>query len=168
MNNQQKNRILKGEQNFKLYVIPAIKQSFPGTWISTNGLDVDFESGIDWVYIDHGVPYTVASRVWESSPKQHFSIRWKRTGNIDQQLEVESRLKDMRQGKQLPVWTIEAFVFKGWVYVAIIDSLILWKVVREHLDELSDFWVMNESDQTIFKRVPFDRLEGVKKFTFLS
>lgn len=151
-------RMKQGDTNFLKYVVPAIKEQFPGVWISTNGMILDYESGLDFIHVHLGKTTTISSRVWESFPMQHFAIRHYRTSAPDRPLEVSSRLEALKHNKWMTDFTIEGFVYRSRVYVAIIPTRHLWQVVDQHLDTLKDFCCSNENDMVIFRRVPFSLL----------
>tara|TARA_R110002110_G_scaffold332075_3_gene543117 strand:+ start:193 stop:705 length:513 start_codon:yes stop_codon:yes gene_type:complete len=149
-------RISRGENNFKKYIIPTISDHFPGLWQSSNGTEADMKHGIDWYYTDQDRTLSVAARVWESEPKQHFAVRSHRSSNPKNGLEIKSRLKALEVNGPLPTITIEGFIWSKWAYVAIIDSRLLWETVADNLDNLKSFSIpQSEGDKTVFTRIPF-------------
>ena len=161
-------RLAKGERNFKKYIIPAIKEEFPGIWQSTNGTMVDIKYGIDFYYTNKQEALSISARVWECEPKQHFAVRWKKESNPNQELEVASRLKALKNDLPMSNYTIEGFIWKSWIYIAWIDSKILWDCVSINLEDLNQFPVKNiEGGATLFKQVPFSLFndEQLKKKT---
>lgn len=152
-------RIDKGEKNFKKYIIPAISKWYPGFWQSTNGTIADTKYGIDWYYTNKDCSKSVSARVWECTPKQWFSVRWKRESAPKRALEVTSRLKALKNNDPISDITIEGFIWDSWVYVAIIPSKVLWEAVQVNLEQLQTFPVTNENDIVHFKRVPFSLFE---------
>lgn len=151
-------RMKQGDTNFLKYVAPAIKPKFPGQWISTNGMKLDYESGLDFINVHLAKTTTFSSRVWESFPMQHFAIRHYRTSAPDRPLEVSSRLEALKQDKWMTDWTVEGFIYRKTVYVAAIPTRTLWTVVDKNLDRLQDFCCHNEDDMVVFRRVPFNLL----------
>lgn len=154
-------RITRGENNFKKYIIPTISDLYPGLWQSCNGTLADMKHGIDWYYTDQEQTLSVAARVWESEPKQHFAVRSHRTSNPKKGLEIQSRLKALEVNGPLPSLTIEGFIWSRWAYVAIIDSRLLWESVSINLENLKSFSIpQSEGDRTVFTRVPFSLFPG--------
>lgn len=150
-------RLTQAEILFQNSVIPHIKECFPGTWFSTEHTPLDYEHGIDYIHVHLHQTTTISARVWQSRPMQHFAIRWKRTGYIEQKLEMDLRLDALAIDGIHSDITIEAFVYQSKVYVAMINTKMLWEHIAQHFDELSCFYVTNPEDRTIFKRVEFDR-----------
>lgn len=154
----RENRMNQGERNFLQYVAPTIQDKWPGVWISTNGLELDYECGLDFFNVHLGKTTTFSARVWESYPMQHFAIRHYRTSAPDRPLEVSSRLTALTEDKWMTDWTVEGFKYKNHIYVAAIPTRTLWQVVSKNLDDFQDFCCKNETDLVVFRRVPFDML----------
>lgn len=154
-------RMKQGENNF-LKIIPHLKDIFPGEWFSTAGMEIDYGSGVDFIYVHLGQLLTMSVRVWEGKPRQWMSIRWKRTGDVSLKLEMESRLEDYRANRPLTSYTIEGWIYQNRIYVAIVPTKDLMKIIDIHFNEFSDFWCTNERDRVIFKRIPFDLIKPVK------
>lgn len=153
---KKKDRLARGDSNFRKYIIPNLKEEFPGLWQSTNGTIADLKHGIDYYYTDKQNTLSVSARVWTCEPKQHFAIRWKKTSNPDQPLEVASRLKALRNDLPMSNLTIEGFVYRSWIYIAWIDTRVLWEAVSVNMDNLNHFPVKNqEGGFTLFLQVPF-------------
>ena len=166
---RKQERLSRGERNFEKYIIPAVRKEFPGHWHSCNGSEADMHHGIDYYYTEGQSTISIAARVWIGVPRQHFAVRWKRESDLSRPLEVDSRLKALETNAPMSNLTKAGFVYKGRIYVAWIDSSVLWRTIQERLDELNHFPVMNEADKTWFKQVPFEFLEGHinKKITSL-
>tara|TARA_R110000796_G_scaffold14074_4_gene46223 strand:+ start:2045 stop:2557 length:513 start_codon:yes stop_codon:yes gene_type:complete len=159
-------RISRGEKNFQKYIIPSLKEEFPGVWQSTNRTLVDMKYGIDFYYTHGQETLSIAARVWNCHPKPHFSARWKKNQDPKQPLEVSSRLKGLKDGSPMSNLTIEGFIWDRWIYVAWIDSKLLWEAVEVNLENLNHFPVKNqEGGHTLFKQVPFSLFgaESIKK-----
>lgn len=153
---KKKNRLIRGDRNFQKFVIPTIRDDFPGLWQSTNGTIADLKHGIDFYYTHGQKTLSISARVWTCEPKQHFAVRWKKTSDPDQLLEVGSRLKALKNNLPMSNMTVEGFVFNRWCYVAWIDTKILWEAVYVNLDNLNHFPVRNEEGGfTLFLQVPF-------------
>ena len=165
---RKEERLARGENNFQKYIIPAVQSEFPGHWHSCNGSEADMKHGIDYFYTEGQSTKSIAARVWMGIPRQHFAVRWKKESDLDRPLEVDSRLDALACGGPMSNITMEGFVYKRRVWVAWIDSLVLWKAIGEHLDELNHFPIMNEADKTWFKQVPFELLEGHIQKKFIS
>jgi hypothetical protein len=162
-------RMKNGDQNFKKYVIQALREEFPGVWQSTSGTMMDYK-GIDFLYTDksQNICWSIAARVWNSYPKQHFSARWKRESDPNLKLEAQSRIEELKTlGHVHTHWTLEAFFWESWVYIAQVDSQLLWETYRRNEDDLTIFPCQNSSDRVFFKRIPWDMLPNgaVKTYT---
>lgn len=150
-------RLSQAESIFTKCVRPHLQNTYPGVWMSTKGTPIDYQYGIDYITTHLHCIRTLSVRVWQSYPQKHFAIRYKRTGDVTLALEMESRLDAYHNDGVMSDDTIEAFVYRGKVYIAIIDTHTLWSEIANSHQELSSFYVTNPSDQTIFKRVEFDR-----------
>ena len=162
---KKKNRLARGERNFQKFIIPAIKEEFPGLWQSTNGTLADMKHGIDFYYTEKQKTQSISARVWMCEPKQHFAVRWKRDIEPKKLLEVGSRLKALKNDSPMSNLTIEGFVWDRWAYIAWIDTKVLWECVSVHLENLNHFPVKNqEGGYTLFKQVPFGLFpQGISK-----
>ena len=60
---KKKNRLARGERNFQKFIIPAIKEEFPGLWQSTNGTLADMKHGIDFYYTEKQTTQSISARV---------------------------------------------------------------------------------------------------------
>ena len=153
---KKKTRLIRGDRNFQNFIIPNLKDDFPGLWQSTNGTLADMKHGIDFYYTHGQTTLSISARVWTCEPKQHFAVRWKKTSNPQQLLEVGSRLKALRNDLPMSNLTIEGFVYNRWVYIAWVDTRVLWEAVEVNLDNLRHFPVKNqEGGYTLFLQVPF-------------
>ena len=152
----------RGDRIFRKWVLPILKNHYGGIWQSTSGTHLDYTYCIDWFFTcPEGIPYQVASRSWQSKPKQHFSVRYRKTSDPAQKVETQIMLDNLHQGKSFPDKTIEAFIYNGWVYIAVVDSKMLWKVIQQMIDSkeiLSIFRLKEAVGHTEFIRVPFKRL----------
>lgn len=153
---KKKDRLIRGDRNFQKFIIPSIREDFPGLWQSTNGTIADLKHGIDFYYTHRQQTLSISARVWICEPKQHFAVRWKKTIQPDQLLEVGSRLNALKNNLPMSNITIEGFVFNRWSYVAWIDTRILWEAVEVNINNLNHFPVKNqEGGFTLFLQVPF-------------
>lgn len=150
-------RIQQGDFLFKKFIIPVISSYFPGSFYSTNGLPVDYTAGVDFIHVDGGQVSTLGARVWQSYPFQHFTLRHSRTGDPRLVLEYHRKLEAYRNGGPLPDWTVEGYIHKGLVYVAMTRTRVMMDVVSRYGSSLPTFTIQNPSDQVNFTRVPFHK-----------
>ena len=152
----------RGDRIFRKWVLPILKEHFPGRWQSTSGTSMDYLYCIDWLYDSpSGEALQFASRCWLSKPYQHHSTRYQRTTKPDLQLETQIMLANLKEGKFFPDKTIEAWIHKGWVYIAISDSRELWTTIEEMLagnERIKTFSLRDPVGYTIFLQIPFMRL----------
>lgn len=143
------------------YVVPTLRDRFPGAWVTEIGTDRDMKAGIDYTYTEDGKELTVSARLWKSRPCQHFALRWKRTIYPDMGLEIASRLEAIKNGGEISDLTMEGFLYSGKLWIAIIDTRRLYTAIDGMIPLLSEFYVENTSsqDRTIFKRAPFELFE---------
>lgn len=151
----RKDRMTYGEQNFEKYILPLVRNHFPGVWHSCNAEPLDYEHGIDYVVTNGASITTIAARVWMGMPRQHFALRWKRTSDPFRKLELDSRLDAYHSGGLVSDWTIEGFYFQDTSYIAMVPTVQLLSVVDKYMECLPRFMVRNKEDYTIFKKVCF-------------
>lgn len=149
------------------FVVPTLAKEFPGTWKSTLGMSIDTDNGIDYLYQFNGEEKTISARLWKSRPQQHFSMRHRRSAFPERGLEIASRLSSIEKGELISDLTMEGFLYKGRLYMGIIDTRLLYTTIEGMVPFLSEFWVHNDSpeDLTFFKRAPFSLFseESIKK-----
>ena len=152
----------RGDRIFKAWVLPILKKDYPGVWQSTSGTHLDYKYCIDWYYTSPtGTPLQIASRSWMSRPQQHFSARYIRSSTPKIKLETGIMLHNLKKNKSFPNLTIEAFIYNGWVYIAIIDSKVLWNTVQRIIDgelALKTFNITDPVGYTSFIKIPYDYL----------
>lgn len=151
--------IPRGHKIFRDIVIPVlVANGWPTNWQDQLGTDADLTGGVDYV-LEDGT--TIAARVWNSYPQQHFSLRWYNTRTPDIPCELPKMLARLDGGQPLPDRVVEAFIFKNRVYVAIIDGQTLWQKVKQRHPYLGQFPVANSrGDYAIFCRASFDLFPG--------
>jgi hypothetical protein len=132
------------------YVVPTVQNRFPGEWRTEIGTDRDMKNGIDYTYTEGEKELTISARLWKSRPCQHFALRWK--------LEIASRLEAIKKGEEISDLTMEGFLYSGRLWLAIIDTRLLYTAIDGLEPFMSEFTVENTGPQdlTIFKRAPFD------------
>jgi hypothetical protein len=140
------------------WVVPTLRDRFPGEWRTEIGTDRDMKDGIDYTYTENGKELTVSARLWKSRPAQHFALRWKRTKYPEMPLEIDSRLHAIHNGGEISDLTMEGFLYSGKLWIAIIDTHRLYSAIDGLVPFLSEFTVENTGpkDLTIFKRASWD------------
>ena len=148
----------RGDQIFKRWVLPILKDHYPGFWQSTSSTMIDLKHGIDWMYNSPDGPVHFASRSWMSRPYQNHCVRWRKSTNHKIKMETGIMLDNIKKGRLIPDYTIEAWIHDGWVYIAISDSRILWETIRDKIDSLPKMRLKDQIGYTEFLRVPFSLL----------
>lgn len=140
------------------YVVPTLKDRFPGAWRTEIGTSRDIYNGIDYTYTEDGKETTVSARIWKSRPARHFALRWRRTKYPEMELEIHSRIAAIKTGEEISDLTMEGFLWSGKLYLAIINTRSLYTEIEGLVPFMSEFYVENNGpeDRTIFKRAPFD------------
>ena len=153
-------RLRESDRLWFQYVVPTLRDRFPGQWRTEIGTDRDLKYGIDYTYTekDTDKELTVSARLWKSRPCRHFALRWKRTKYPEMGLEIASRLDAIKNGGEISDLTMEGFLFNGKVWMAIIDTRRLYTAIDGIVPFLSEFTVENTGpgDLTIFKRASWD------------
>jgi hypothetical protein len=157
----------RGDHNFKKWVLPVLQTVFPGRWQSTSGTHLDYKYGIDWMYDSpEGIPQHFATRSWLSRPYQNHCIRYRRSDRPAMPVECQIMHQNWLENKTFPDYRIEAWIHRGYVYIAISDSQLLWQVIDQKLNSgsFSTFAVRNPRSHTDFMKIPFlDLLEPPQK-----
>jgi len=152
----------RGDRIFRKWVLPILKKHYPGRWQSTSGTSMDYLYCIDWLYDSpEGEALQFASRSWMSKPYQHHSTRYKRSTKPHLKLETEIMIANLKKNKFFPDKTIEAWIHRGWVYIAISDSRELWTTIKEILEnneQIKTFSLRDPVGHTKFLQIPFTRL----------
>tara|TARA_R100001443_G_scaffold49044_1_gene61411 strand:- start:432 stop:959 length:528 start_codon:yes stop_codon:yes gene_type:complete len=140
------------------WVVPSIRDWYPGSFESTLGTDLDMQNGIDYIYTHNDTRITISARLWKSHPYQHFSMRYRRSIYPEMGLEIDSRLRAIKNGEEISDLTMEGFLYKGKLYMGIINTHTLYTAIDGMVPFLSEFYVQNTGpkDITTFKRAPFD------------
>ena len=152
-------RFTYSDQNFKKYVLPILQIKYPGHWISTIKLEIDYKNCIDWIYapID-GPPIFFATRVWMSKPYKNHCVRWRKSTNKDLSLEVGIMLRNIEENRLIPDYTVESWVHNQYIYIAISDTRKLWNYIKQNINNLPTIKIKNPAGYTEFLRVDFHRL----------
>ena len=140
------------------WVAPNIKEWYPGIFTSTLGTDLDMKNGIDYIYTHNDTRITISARLWKSHPFQHFSMRYRRSIYPKMGLEIDSRLNSIKNGDEISDLTMEGFLYRGKLYMGIINTHTLYTTIEGMIPFLTEFYVENTGpkDITTFKRAPFD------------
>lgn len=151
-------RLRESDRLWFQYVVPTLRDRFPGQWKTEIGTDRDLKYGIDYTYTEGSKALTVSARLWKSRPCRHFALRWKRTKYPEMGLEIASRLEAIKNGGEISDLTMEGFLYNGKVWMAIIDTRRLYTAIDGIVPFLSEFTVENTGpgDLTIFKRASWD------------
>lgn len=146
------------------YVVPTLRDRFPGCWVTEIGTDRDMKSGIDYTYTENGKELTVSARLWKSRPCRHFALRWKRTKFPEMGLEIDSRLAAIQNGEEISDLTMEGFLYNNRLWIAIIDTRRLYTAIDGLVPFMSTFYVENDGpeDRTIFKRASWDLFDDTE------
>lgn len=157
MNKDQ--RFKYSDHNFRKYVLPILQIKYPGIWASTEKLKIDYQNCIDWIYAPAtGKPVFFASRVWMTRPYQNHCVRWKKSTAPDLKLEVDIMIDNIKNKRLIPDHTIEAWVHDQHIYIAISDTMELWKYIMENIQNLPTIKVKNPVGYTEFLKVDFVNL----------
>lgn len=150
-------RLQESDRLWLNYVVPTVRDRFPGQWCTEIGTEKDLKHGIDYTYTEGDKVLTVSARLWKSRPCQHFALRWKRTLYPEMGLEIHSRLLAIETGGEISDLTMEGFLYNNKLWLAIIPTLKLYTAIDGIVPFLSEFTVENTcaEDKTIFKRAPW-------------
>ena len=148
--------IPRGHRRFEQYVIPVLRANgWADRWLDVIGTDHDLDHGIDYMHGRLGI----AARIWDGRPKQHFSMRWLNTRHPNVQCELPKMLRLLKLDLLMPDHTIEAHTYNGRVYIAIVNTRVLYETVAKYHPNLPQFVVRNDThDYTVFARCHFDLL----------
>ena len=64
-------------------------------------------------------------------------------------------LSNLAKDRTFPDYTLEAWIWDGWIYIAISDSRMLWTYIRDHEHNLPKIKIKNPVGYTEFLKVNF-------------
>ena len=143
------------------YVVPTLRDRFPGCWVTEIGTDRDMKAGIDYTYTEDGKELTVSARLWEEQTLSTLRSTLEENHLPGDGLRDcfpigghKERRRDLRS-------YYGGFLYSGKLWIAIIDTRRLYTAIDGMVPFLSEFYVENTGpqDRTIFKRAPFDLFE---------
>ena len=85
-------------------------------------------------------------------------MRYRRSIYPEMGLEIDSRLRAIKNGEEISDLTMEGFLYRGKLYMGIINTHTLYTAIDGMVPFLSEFYVQNTgpNDLTTFKRAPFN------------
>jgi hypothetical protein len=145
----------RSDRLFAKWVKPVLIQHYPGFWQGTSGTHLDYKYCVDWMYNSPEGPQHWATRSWMARPYQNHCVRYRKSTAPHQKVETQIMLSNLAKGVLFPDYTLEAWIWDGWIYIAISDSRVLWTYIRDNETDLPTIRLKNPSGYTEFLKVNF-------------
>jgi hypothetical protein len=88
-------------------------------------------------------------------PYQNHCVRYRKSTAPQLKLETQIMLNNLDRDVIFPDYTLEAWIWDGWIYMAISDSRMLWTYIRDNEQMLPKIRLKNPDGYTEFLKINF-------------